>query len=186
MLNFLSLQVKCLQTFHCIKSLFHMQSGISLHIFYSNSFCSFPYLNRQGVLACFEAKTTFLLQEFYQKLRSNLNTFSIFKTFSLLTYIFPTVWIHSHAWFIVMARVLGRDCYAELSQSYFAEVSGWNQAAIWLWFSLLTSIPLPKRRETQKCQSWVSATWSLHWARVPWPGELWHFRQAADLDCLLQ
>lgn len=68
-----------------------MQPGLNLHTFYFNSFCSFPYLNRHGVLACFEAKTTFLMQEFYQKLWGNLNMFSVFKTFSLLTYIFPTV-----------------------------------------------------------------------------------------------
>lgn len=68
-----------------------MQPDLNLHTFYFNSFWSFPYLNRHGVLACFEAKTTFLMQEFYQKLRGNLNMFSVFKTFSLLTYIFPTV-----------------------------------------------------------------------------------------------
>lgn len=68
-----------------------MQPGLNHQTFYFNSFCSFPYLNRHGVLACFEAKTTFLMQEFYQKLWGNLNMFSVFKTFSLLTYIFPTV-----------------------------------------------------------------------------------------------
>lgn len=74
--------------------------------------------------------------------------FSIFKTFSLLTYIFPTLWIYSHVWFIVMASVLGRDRYAELSQSYFTKVSGWNRAVVWLWFSLLIPTPLPKNRRS--------------------------------------
>lgn len=84
--------------------------------------------------------------------------FSIFKTFSLLTYIFPTVWTHSHAWFIVMARVLGRDCYAELFQSYFTEVSGWNRAAVWLCFSLLnpTSRSKKKKRNTEMPEPGIS------------------------------
>lgn len=138
-------------------------------------------------LACFEAKMTFLVQEFYQKLRGNLNMFSIFKTFSLLTYIFPTVWTHSHGWFIVMARVLGRDCYAELFQSYFAEVSGWNWAAVWLCFRLLTPTPPSKKKEKKHRNA--RARYQLLEvciARVPWPVELWHFRQAADLTQLLR
>lgn len=140
----------------CFTLLISMQPGLNLHTFYFNSFCSFLYLNRHGVLACFEAKTTFLMQEFYQKLWGNLNMFSVFKTFSLLTYIFPTVWTQSHGWFIVMARALGRDCYTELFQSYFAEVSDWNRAVVWLCFSLLIPTPLSKKTKekkkgTQKC-----------------------------------